>query len=224
MEMEHINENTIRVKIENTDLEERGITFLDLLGNQKQIENFFYSILEEVDIHEEFQQTDAVTFQVVPNKNGLELYISKGNNFKDMADEYFSEDEIWKEDAKLMMNDLDENSLDEKADDIDEYQEEEGNTMKKIVVVFKEFDDFIQLSKHLYMECGLSNLYYYNERYYAELIFFVDEMIIRTPEAEIAVAVEYGEKAKLTGDVLNEYGKKIMETNALELTRHYFPN
>lgn len=224
MEMEHINENTIRVKIENTDLEERGITFLDLLGNQKQIENFFYSILEEVDIHEEFQQTDAVTFQVVPNKNGLELYISKGNNFKDMADEYFSEDEIWKEDAKLMMNDLDENSLDEKADDIDEYQEEEGNTMKKIVVVFKEFDDFIQLSKHLYMECGLSNLYYYNERYYAELIFFVDEMIIRTPEAEIAVAVEYGEKVKLTGDVLNEYGKKIMETNALELTRHYFPN
>ena len=30
MEMEHINENTIRVLIENADLEERGITFLDL--------------------------------------------------------------------------------------------------------------------------------------------------------------------------------------------------
>ncbi|MDN5831978.1 MAG: adaptor protein MecA, partial [Tetragenococcus halophilus] len=32
MEMEHINENTIRVLIKNEDLAARGITFLDLLG------------------------------------------------------------------------------------------------------------------------------------------------------------------------------------------------
>ena len=56
MEMERINENTIRVLIENEDLEERGITFLDLLGNHKQIEEFFHSILEEVDIDEQFQR------------------------------------------------------------------------------------------------------------------------------------------------------------------------
>lgn len=62
MEMEHINENTIRVLIESTDLEERGITFLDLLGNHKQIEDFFYSILEEVDVDEKFHESDAITF------------------------------------------------------------------------------------------------------------------------------------------------------------------
>src|SRR5690554_7660386 len=83
MEIEHINDDTIRIVIENTDLEERGITFLDLLGNQKQIEKFFYSILEEVDIDEEFQESEAVTFQVMPNNNGLELFISKGANFKE---------------------------------------------------------------------------------------------------------------------------------------------
>ena len=44
MEMEHINENTIRVLIGNEDLADRGITFLDLLGNHKDVENFFYSI------------------------------------------------------------------------------------------------------------------------------------------------------------------------------------
>ena len=95
--MEHINENTIRVNIENTDLEERGITFLDLLGNQRQIENFFYSILEEVDIHEEFQETDSVTFQVVPKKNGLELYISKGNSAKDIPKDLLQD---WQEGLK----------------------------------------------------------------------------------------------------------------------------
>ncbi len=63
MEMEHINENTIRVLIGHEDLEERGVSFLDLLGNHKEIENFFYSILEEVDIEEEFRGSEAVTFK-----------------------------------------------------------------------------------------------------------------------------------------------------------------
>lgn len=63
MEMEHINENTIRVLIGNEDLADRGITFLDLLGNHKDVENFFYSILEEVDVEDEFQGSEAVTFK-----------------------------------------------------------------------------------------------------------------------------------------------------------------
>ena len=87
MEIEHINEDTIRVRSENSDLEERGYTFLDLLGNQKHIETFFYSILEEVDIDEEFQESDAVTFQIMPNRNGLELFISKNI---EMHDDIFS--------------------------------------------------------------------------------------------------------------------------------------
>lgn len=87
MEMERINENTIRVVIGNDDLTERGITVLDLLGNHKQIEGFFYSILEEVDVDHQFQDNDAVTFQVLPNRNGLELFISKNADEDDAADE-----------------------------------------------------------------------------------------------------------------------------------------
>ena len=45
MEMEKVNENTIRVLLGTEDLTDRGITVLDLLGNQKEIENFFFSIL-----------------------------------------------------------------------------------------------------------------------------------------------------------------------------------
>jgi len=79
MEMERINEDTIRVVIGNDDLNERGIRVLDLLGNHKQIESFFYSIFEEVDVEHQFQDNDAVTFQVLPNRNGLELFISKNS-------------------------------------------------------------------------------------------------------------------------------------------------
>ena len=79
MEMEHINKNTIRVLINNDDLSARGITILDLLGDHQQIEDFFYSILREVDTDHQFQNNDSVTFQVMPTQNGLELFISKSD-------------------------------------------------------------------------------------------------------------------------------------------------
>ncbi len=43
MEMERINENTIRVLVDNDDLSARGITILDLLGDHQQIEAFIVS-------------------------------------------------------------------------------------------------------------------------------------------------------------------------------------
>ena len=77
MEVEHVSENMIRVVLGSHDLEERGVTMLDLLGNRKQIEAFFYSILDEVDTDHTFTLDQTVTFQVVPKNNGLELLISK---------------------------------------------------------------------------------------------------------------------------------------------------
>ena len=41
MEMKRINENTIRVLLNNEDLNERGITVPDLLNHNQQIEDFF---------------------------------------------------------------------------------------------------------------------------------------------------------------------------------------
>ena len=73
MEMERINEDTIRVVVTNDDLAERSISVIDLLGNQEEIERFFYNILEEVDVEHDFENNEAVTFQVLPNRNGLEL-------------------------------------------------------------------------------------------------------------------------------------------------------
>ncbi|MCC5889058.1 MAG: adaptor protein MecA [Alkalibacterium sp.] len=215
MEIEHINDDTIRVTIENTDLEERGITFLDLLGNQKQIEKFFYSILEEVDIDEEFQESEAVTFQVMPNNNGLELFISKGSNFK--------EDLSHVDDLKetLSSSTLNENLKDSDNDEVEEYIKQDNET-KEAIVILRNFEQMIHLSKVLYLESGLSNLYTYDNNYYLHLVFFTEEMNEKTSDEELAIALEYGEKSTISSEVLQEYAEKIMETNALELTRYHF--
>lgn len=224
MEMEHINENTIRVLIENADLEERGVTFLDLLGNHKQIENFFYSILEEVDVDEQFHESDAITFQVLPNGNGLELFISKGGPINDQLDfssasENLNSDEFSQYIKKQMVQNL--NKSENENEDGNEIKSPEDET-KEIVLRFDQFENMIALSKMMYLDNALSNLFIYKERYYLNLIFPINEMTERSADEEISLALEFAEKTPVTQGILEEHGKVIMENKALELTRHYF--
>lgn len=219
MEMEHINEDTIRVVIDNSDLEKRGITFLDLLGNQKQIENFFYSILEEVDVDEEFQETDAVTFQVMPNKNGLELFISKGATFReDFLDAVNSQMELSASDS-----DMEEFSEQQQLEQLkDEIDEDDDSSVNELVLVFESFEDIISLAQSDYWESEVSHLYHLNKQYYLMITQLEDEMVARTIEEERAIALEYGEKSDVSADILEEYGNKLIDSNALEVIRHHF--
>lgn len=222
--MEHINENTIRVLIENADLEERGVTFLDLLGNHKQIENFFYSILEEVDVDEQFHESDAITFQVLPNGNGLELFISKGGPINDQLDfssasENLNSDEFSQYIKKQMVQNLNKSEAENELENDNENSKDET---EGIVLRFNQFENMIELSKMMHLDNALSRLFLYKERYYLNLVFFINEMTERSADEEIALALEFADKTPVTQGILEEHGKVIMEKRALELTRHYF--
>ncbi|WP_125008870.1 adaptor protein MecA [Lentilactobacillus kosonis] len=220
MEMERINENTIRVLIGTEDLDKRGITVLDLLGNHKQIESFFYSILEEVDKDHQFQNNDAVTFQVLPNQNGLELFISKDvdldkddlilgpddDDHKDSVSKFIDEQ---REAAKLSKSDTSES---------DEF----GHQKRTVIVEFDDLENFINLAKALRLENGTSDLYLYKGNYYLRLQLFSNDPVDIVVTDEIAIAYEYGNKTSVTNDVLIEYGDLVMENSALELSRYYF--
>ena len=225
MEIEHINDDTIRVRIENADLEARGYTFLDLLGNQKQIETFFYSILEEVDIDDEFQESDAVTFQVMPNRNGLELFISKnadihenflsGSDLGDFDDSYYDRDYSRFENNRK--------TYDEKKKEdgiLDSYEAESDS--HEFVVEFKFFEQIIQLARVYTNDTGLSSLYQLDGKYYIEFFLINDEFSPRTPKEDQAIVLEYGEESSIGSDVLAEYGKLLIEDVALETVNHHF--
>lgn len=219
MEMENINENTIRVLIENSDLEERGITFLDLLGNQKQIENFFYSILEEVDVDNQFHETDAITFQVLPSGSGLELFISKGHN--DDFEALDGEDDPLNQVVDYMKKQTEEHQHEKTVDLVEKVIENDLSSLE-VMLQFEDFEDFVEVSKRFYLESGLSTLYHYKEKYYLSIVFFLDEMTDTDLDKEIAIALEYAEESDIATEILGEYGKIIMKGNALETARHYF--
>lgn len=215
MEMEHINENTIRVLIKSEDLAARGITFLDLLGNHNEIENFFYSILEEVDIDEEFKGSDAVTFQVLPKGDGLKLFIRKNlppegmENFDDMSDG--STEDITDMLKKHVASQLQET----------ESQPELGN---RFIFELNSFEAMVQLASEVYLDSVTTNLYQMNDRYYLEVQFMDNDTTDIEVENALAYLMEFANRTQVTSEVLAEYGKIIMEHDALELTRYYFKN
>lgn len=221
MEMERINENTIRVLIGNDDLDKRGITVLDLLGNHKQIESFFYSILEEVDKDHQFQNNDAVTFQVLPNQNGLELFISKDVDMSDEDEPLLgSGDGRGKHDQVSKY--INEHRVDDKPQNDKKTNDEFGHQKRTVILEFDDLNDFIELSKALRLENGTSDLFLYEGRYFLKLQLFSNDPVNMIVSDEVAIANEYGKKTTVTEDVLNEYGQQIMENSALELSRYYF--
>ncbi|MBO1122018.1 MULTISPECIES: adaptor protein MecA [Enterococcus] len=215
MEMEHINENTIRVLIKSEDLAARGITFLDLLGNHNEIENFFYSILEEVDIDEEFKGSEAVTFQVLPKGDGLELFISKNlppegmENFDEMNDE--ANEDITDMLKKHVAAQLQES----------EQAEEIGN---RFVFELLRFEDMIQLASEVYLDSVATNLYQMGNHYYIEIRFMDADITDIEVENALSYLMEFAQRTSVTPEVLSEYGELIMDNDALELTRFYFKN
>ena len=80
MKYERSNENTIKVWITSGDLKKREVNILDLMNDKNKVENFFYSILEEVDDNHDFQNNDLVSFQILPESDGFQMIISKDNN------------------------------------------------------------------------------------------------------------------------------------------------
>ncbi|MFV0557697.1 MAG: adaptor protein MecA [Enterococcus sp.] len=216
MEMEHINENTIRVLIKSEDLAARGVTFLDLLGNHTEIEKFFYSILEEVDIDEEFKGSEAVTFQVLPKGDGLELFISKNLTIDDLppVDEF---DENNVEDISEFLKQHIEKQIQEPEEASDQQEK-----LQRVVFEMVDFEQMIQLASNVFLESVVSNLYLMKDFYFLVLEFGDDYL----PEVEIAnqvaLVAEYARRSSLTPEVLMEHGELLMEQDAFSLTRHYF--
>lgn len=213
MEVEHVNENMIRVFLANHDLEERGVDVLDLLGNRKQIESFFYSILEEVDTDHKFSKDQAVTFQVMPNTKGLELLITRIPSKMDDKTTDFN----------LLDEDSAKTEVEAKATE-DTTDSATSSTAKQqvILVSFDQFEDFVDLSRNLVLEAGQSVLYQYQGRFYLKLTLFVDELHNLNVDDIQAIAAEYGNLETQAPETIAEFGQEVMSQTALELARYYF--
>lgn len=241
MQVDHINENTIRVRINKDELARRGLRVLDLLGDKEKIQKFFYSILSEVDTDHTFTKGVPVTFQVMPNNGGLDLMITKvkpdeANNLRQMMSGLGDDDNQTQEepDSRRSFFDLDpKDDLDAQLDQDDEDKDLDANEddsdieywkfQKHHAYSFDELGDLIELADNLKVSDLASSLYYQRGKYYLELAFLDENYAELKPADAWAIANEYG--IKIDNEEMNtvkETGKCILNQDALGHIRCYF--
>lgn len=91
----------------------------------------------------------------------------------------------------------------------------------ELVLKLKDFEDFISLAQTLRLEGGKSDLYRYKQ---TTTLFWLSiqtkfHLMKRTMNGS---RTEFGDRSPLSSAVLSEYGKRLMETSALETARYYF--
>lgn len=240
MQVDHINENTIRVRIDKEELARRGLKVLDLLGDKDKIQQFFYSILAEVDTDHTFTKGVLVTFQVMPNNGGLDLMITKvqpedANNLRKMMGDSMDDGNNSTQadsDSRRSFFDLDpKDDLNTEVDPLTQEQNETNTNanneywrfQKRHAYRFTELGNLIELADNLRVSDLASSLYYQRGQYYFELAFLDEDYAELKPADAWAIANEYG--IKIDDEEMNtikETGKCLMSQDALGHIRYYF--
>ncbi|MCZ0717748.1 adaptor protein MecA [Aerococcus kribbianus] len=232
MEMEYINENLIRVFIENSDMAERGISFIDLMSNQEEVEKFFMNILHEVDVSKQFENTEAITFQVLPKKGGIDLYISKaqedGMPFqKDILEQIANnhDDDFSLSDLDQLLDDDDEDEEDEISEEAeaDEFEDSPQKVFKGIVALyFNMFEDFLAFSQDFTHEHLPIDLYLFDNHYYIIIDFTAVHYLADDVKSLLASFSEFADKSDYAPAYIKEHGKRLIANNAPSQIKNSF--
>ena len=219
MEMERINDDTILVRIENEDLLERGTSVPELLANPIEIEEFFHSILVEMDVIDQFEDSEGMSFQVMPNPEGIELYVTK----------YVEKTDIEADSERFVRNLVDtiQHSLGHrmgkpKKEKKVEAPVEKEKTLEPLdcTVFFDSFEDFIQLAKMYPYNVQKSSLYRYSNYYFLHV--YQDVFGEEDFTADLALLREFGEFSRVSWEVVQEYGEVMIKEKAIETAKKYF--
>ncbi|BDR55872.1 adaptor protein MecA [Xylocopilactobacillus apis] len=230
MEIDRIDKDNIRVFLVHKDLEERGVTILDLLGNQMQVEKFFYSILEEVDTDHSFSGPQSITFQVMPNEDGLELLISKSpqeyeKNVNRSNGSVINPANLFNMDSnqqKYYPNSKTHQNSAEFKDPVNErYLEALKPDSLSYVAKFDSIDDLINLGHFLTIKVK-TQLFVLNDDYYAVFTLYKKDSTQDKFSKLVTNVNEYGYRAKISPELLAEHGKLLIKNNIFRTLDKYF--
>lgn len=219
MEMERINDDTILVRIENEDLQERGTSVSELLANPTEIEEFFHSILVEMDVIDQFEDSEGMSFQVMPNPEGIELYVTK----------YVEKKDIEADSERFVRNLVDtiQHSLEHRMGKPKKEKKVEAPVEKEKIlepldctVFFDSFEDFVQLAKMYPYNVQKSSLYRYSNYYFLHV--YQDVFGGEDFTADVALLREFGEFSRVSWEVVQEYGEVMIKEKAIETAKKYF--
>jgi len=222
MEIERINENTVKFYISYLDIEERGFDRDEIWYNRDRSEELFWEMMDEVHEEEEFMVEGPLWIQVQALDKGLEVIVTKAQVSKDGQ-----KLELPISDDKLKEIPVDENIeslLDHhfnKSNDSQEDQIEELEQQLQFVLKFNDLENIISLSKYSSLSGMTNHLFSLDQNYYL-FVEFEDEVSDEEIENTLSILLEYGQESRVTIHRLEEYGNLIAKDHALNVIRKHF--
>ncbi|MBP3041522.1 adaptor protein MecA [Bacillaceae bacterium Marseille-Q3522] len=215
MDIERINDHTVKFYISYLDIEERGFDREEIWYNRERSEELFWEMMDEVHQKGDFLFEGPLWIQVQALDKGLEVLVTKAQLAKDGQ----------KFDFSVQGDKTREYSVDGQIEDIldqhygpKESEDEEGNL--QYIIAFKDFEDLISLSKS-----GLdgleTKLYVFEEKYYL-FVEFAEDLEEEIIDNKLSILLEYGQETQLTIHRIEEYGKLIIANEVFAELRKYF--
>ncbi|API91014.1 adapter protein MecA [Virgibacillus pantothenticus] len=225
MEIERINENTVKFYISYMDIEDRGFEREEIWYNRERSEQLFWQMMDEVNYKEDFNVDGPLWIQVQALEKGLEIIVTKAQISKN-GDSI----ELQTDDGNTVDFPVDkkiENMLEDRfgKEDDEEVSEPDSDENLWIIVSFKDFEDVIQLSHYFTNDDvgTIETLYHYNDIYYLYMEFSEEDLEEEEQENMISKVFEFGNDTDITIHVLSEYGKIIFDRNTFSEVRSHFP-
>lgn len=217
MEIERINENTVKFYISYIDIEDRGFEREEIWYNRERSEQLFWQMMEEVNYKEDFKVEGPLWIQVQALEKGLEIVVTKAQMGKHQQD-------VSELDA------LEEMSLGERLARItsgkpsgDRTKQQDDDDNLWMTASFDTLEDAIQLSHYINedFEKDLTTvLYFYKNNYY--IYVELTPELFEQQEDILSQIFEYSTESDVTYHVLDEYAKIVFEDNVFAQIRNYF--
>ncbi|MBU5595211.1 adaptor protein MecA [Amphibacillus sp. MSJ-3] len=226
MEIERINENTVKFYISYADIEDRGFNREEIWYNRERSEQLFWQVMDEAGDEETFDMEGPLWIQVQAMEKGLEITVTKAQLSKDGQN---LELPIDSSNLEKQLNEKLEDMLDiqmNKSSNIEESQAAEEEAYARLIhhtIAFDDFENIIQLSHRIESDQGIENELYYYEDQYILIVKFDDDLLDDYVQDNLlSIIYEFGRSKKVAIPVILEYGKVIFSKNALSQIKNYF--
>ncbi|MBE1557158.1 adaptor protein MecA [Sporosarcina limicola] len=217
MEIERVNENTVKFFLSYIDIEERGFTREEVWYNREKSEELFWEMMDEVNDESEFEVEGPLWIQVHAMSGGIEVTVTRAQMTEDgePLDSPFGMGDSRKmfQPNSGMFDELE-----------DEYPDINGETLAWLenMFVFNEFDDLIPMASRMAVYDVQTSLYSFEDKFYLYLEYDTETMEDARKTDLFSVLSEFGAPSNMTIHRIKEYGNVIMESDVFTKVQHYF--
>lgn len=238
MKMKQISDTTLKITMSLEDLMDRGMEIADFLVPQEKTEEFFYAILDELEMPDSFLDTGMLSFRVTPKPDKVDVFVTKSKidqnlDFEDLSDLPDME-ELAQMSPDEFIKTLEKSIADKTKDDIEAIQsleqveakeeeqeqaEQEVESKKEpyiyYILSFAKLADLVAFAQTVTFEMETSELYKMNERYYLTILVDIENHPSPYLAWLLARMREFADDSDISRSVLQEYGQVLMNHDAV---------